>query len=53
MKSDRKLTLSKETLRQLKPEELRQADGGVALTQGGPVCELVSLALSCEIIRCF
>ena len=53
MKFDRKLTLNKETLRQLKPEELRQADGGVVQTNAGGVCELISLALSCEIIRCF
>lgn len=50
----RKLTLKTETLKQLEPHQLRQAEGGVALTQavGGP-CELISLALSCEIIRCF
>jgi hypothetical protein len=51
---DRKLSLNKETLRQLKPAELREVEGGVALTQNvGSVCELVSLALSCEIIQCF
>ena len=49
---DRKLTLKTETLRELEADALRQATGG-AVTQGGGVCELVSLALSCEIVRCF
>jgi len=49
---DRKLTLNKETLRQLKPAELRQVEGGQQLTND-TVCELVSLLLSCEIIACF
>ena len=49
--SNRKLILKKETLRQLRPDELGQAGGGAQFSGG--ICELVSLVLSCEIVACF
>ena len=48
----KRLQLNRESLRRLDPADLRKAGGGV-VTRAGAACELVSLALSCEIIACF
>ena len=50
------LRLNRETVRQLSDQELRVAGGQNTLLTCNwyqSVCELASLALSCEIIACF